>query len=95
MLLRAGWSVVVDAAFLRRAERDRFRGLAAELGVSCAILAPQASPQVLRERILARQQQGLDASEATLAVLEQQMHWIEPLTADEQVCRIALAPEPA
>ena len=95
MLLRAGWSVVVDAAFLRRAERDRFRGLAAELGVSCAILAPQASPQVLRERILARQQQGLDASEATLAVLEQQMHWIEPLTTDEQACRIALAPEPA
>jgi uncharacterized protein len=95
MLLRAGWSVVVDAAFLRRAERDRFRGLAAELGVSCAILAPQASPQVLRERILARQQLGLDASEATLAVLEQQMHWIEPLTPDELACRIALAPEPA
>ena len=89
MLLRAGWSVVVDAAFLRRAERDRFRALAAALGIPCAILAPEASPEVLRERILARQHQGLDASEATLAVLAQQMHWIEPLAADEQHCRIA------
>lgn len=88
MLLQAGWSVVVDAAFLRRTERDRFRALAAAVGVPFAILAPQASPDVLRARILARQQQGLDASEATLAVLEQQMHWIEPLTAEEQDCQI-------
>lgn len=95
LLLRAGWSVVVDAAFLRHAERDRFRRLAAERGVPFEILAPQASLQVLRERILARQQQGLDASEATLAVLAQQMQWIEPLTAEEQACRITPPEEPA
>ena len=95
MLLRAGWSVVVDAAFLRRAERDRFRALAAELELPCAILAPEAGPEVLRERILARERRGLDASEATLAVLAQQMQWIEPLSADEQACRIAPPPEPA
>lgn len=95
LLLRAGWSVVVDAAFLLRAERDRFHALATELGVPFAILAPEASPEVLRERILARQQQGLDASEATLAVLAQQMHWIEPLSAAERDCRTTVAPGPA
>ncbi len=86
MLLRAGWSVVVDGAFLRRAERDRFRSLATELGVAWAILAPDAPLAVLRERIRARQAAGQDASEATLEVLEQQLQWIEPLDADERLC---------
>ena len=90
MLLRAGWSVVVDAAFLKRGERDDFRALAHELGVAFAILAPVASPQELRTRIEARRAEGHDASEATVEVLEQQMRWIEPLDADEQVHLMAL-----
>lgn len=85
MLLRAGWSVVVDAAFLRRAERDAFRLLAQELGVAFTILAPQATPVQLRARIQARGAEGGDASEATLDVLEQQMRAIEPLAPDEAV----------
>ena len=32
MLLRAGWSVIVDATFLKRADRDAFRVLARETG---------------------------------------------------------------
>jgi len=39
---------------------------------------------VLRERIAARQARGGDASEATLAVLEQQLGWVEPLTPAER-----------
>jgi aminoglycoside phosphotransferase family enzyme/predicted kinase len=84
MLLRADWSVVVDAAFLTRADRDTFRALAAGAGADFAILAPQATPAQLRARILARSSLGRDASEATLAVLEQQSRRIEPLDADEQ-----------
>ena len=84
MLLRAGWSVVVDAAFLKRAERDTFRALARALGVPFAILAPVAEPDQLRGRIQERQAQGHDASEATVEVLEQQMRWIEPLEPDER-----------
>ncbi len=83
LLLRAGWSVIVDATFLKRAERDVFRGLARDLGVAFTILAPQATAQQLRERIVARQALGRDASEATLAVLEQQLRTMEPLGADE------------
>lgn len=81
--LAAGWSTVVDAAFLRREERAAFQALAAEVGVAFFILAPQASPAQLRERILERLEKSSDASEATLAVLDQQMASIEPLTADE------------
>ena len=78
--LQSGWSVIVDAAFLKRAERDHFRDLAARLGTGFDILAPTAPPAELARRIEKRQN---DASEATVAVLEQQLQWLEPLGPDE------------
>jgi aminoglycoside phosphotransferase family enzyme/predicted kinase len=86
VLLEAGWSVIVDAAFLKRAERATFRALATQTGAEFRILAPQSSPAQLRARIAARLEKGRDASEATLEVLEQQMALIEPLDADECNC---------
>jgi hypothetical protein len=77
----AGWSVIVDAAFLKRAERDQFRALAARLGVPFAIVSPGAPPDELARRIAARKN---DASEATVAVLAQQLEWLEPLGTDER-----------
>jgi hypothetical protein len=82
-ILQAGWSVVVDAAFLQRQERDMFHTLARQHGARFAILAPQAANDVLRKRIRARQSAGQDASEATVEVLERQLQWIEPLGEDE------------
>jgi len=75
-----GWSVIVDAAFLRRAERDALRGLARSLGVDFAILPCTASPEELRRRLAAR---AGDASEADAVVLERQLGWLEPLDAAE------------
>jgi len=83
--LTAGWSVIVDAAFLKRAERGAFHALAGMLGAPFAILAPAAAPDELRRRIAARQG---DASEATLDVLERQLGWIEPLDAAELKCLV-------
>jgi hypothetical protein len=40
--------------------------------------------EVLRQRITERQARGADASEATVAVLEQQLGWLEPLTDAER-----------
>jgi len=84
-LLQAGWTVLVDAAFLRRHERAAFADLARTLACPFGILAPQAPIEVLRERIARRQAQGGDPSEATLQVLESQLQWIEPLGPDEPV----------
>jgi aminoglycoside phosphotransferase family enzyme/predicted kinase len=84
MLLPAGGTVIVDATFLKRADRDSFRALAADAGATFEILAPQATPEQLRARILARRAEGLDASEATLDVLAQQLRTLEPLQADER-----------
>lgn len=83
-LLQDGWTVLVDAAFLRRHERAAFAALAQAQGCPFHLLAPEAPVAVLRERIRVRQARGADASEATLDVLEQQLGWLEPLDAGER-----------
>jgi len=84
-LLAAGWPVVVDAAFLRHEERAAFRALADERGVGFGILATEAPAGELRRRLIAR---SGDASEATVAVLEKQFAWFEPLDDGERTCVI-------
>lgn len=83
-IVGAGHTVILDATFLRRAQRERMQALAAELRVPFLILAFGASEATLRERIVAREQAGVDASEAGLAVLEHQLASAEPLAAEEQ-----------
>ncbi|WP_291994552.1 bifunctional aminoglycoside phosphotransferase/ATP-binding protein [Candidatus Accumulibacter sp. ACC003] len=83
-MLTAGWSVIVDASFLESSRRDDFRALATQLRAPFFIVAPQATPAVLRARVRGRLAKGRDASEATLAVLAQQLSRIEALRADER-----------
>lgn len=83
-LLADGWTVLVDAAFLRAAERADFAALAQGAGVPFHILACEAPVDVLRARISERQARGTDASEATVQVLEKQLGWLEPLDANER-----------
>lgn len=83
VVLQAGWPVIVDAASLRRCERERFRALATGLGVPFVIASCAAPTEVLRERVVARERQGRDASEAGLEVLERQLASQEPIGADE------------
>jgi len=78
--LRAGYAVILDAAFLRREERAQAQALAQSLDVPYAIVACEAPLHVLRQRIQARRG---DASEADLAVLEQLRLAAEPLQPDE------------
>lgn len=86
-ILDAGWSVVVDAAFLKRAERDDFHALATRHGADFAILACAAPVETLRERLQNRRN---DASDATAAALEKQREWVEPLDAGEQALVLTL-----
>ncbi len=90
-LLDSGWPVLVDAAFLKREERDAFRKLAESLGVPFAIMHCEADMPLQRERVAARRG---DASEANLEVLDLQVEREEPLQADEQVIAIDTSGEP-
>jgi len=82
-LLKAGWSVVVDAAFLMRWERDMFRDLAQRVGADFGILDINVDPEIVRERVNRRSAEGHDASDANLRVLEQQLTTAQPLSEDE------------
>jgi uncharacterized protein len=83
--VESGYAVIVDAAFLRRAEREEFRALALELGASFLIASCRASEAVLRSRLAQREAMMSDASEAGVSVLESQLATQEPLGDDELV----------
>lgn len=85
LVLAVGWPVVVDAAFLRRWQREAFRKLADEFGLPFLIVSCTASGAVLRERVRLRSAAGRDASEADLAVLDRQMASAESLESEGQV----------
>jgi uncharacterized protein len=89
-VLDAGLPVLVDATFLRRAQRDAFRALARERGVPGLILAFDAPEAVLRERVRQRAWSGKDVSEAGLAVLDAQLASREPLDAAEWAQAVAV-----
>ena len=82
--IRNHFDMIVDATFLRRAERDAFARVAAAHGARFAILDCVAAIGTLRQRIAARAAAGGDASEATHAVLDRQLLTQEPLAAEEQ-----------
>jgi len=83
-LLNAGYSVIVDAANLKQRARQPFIDLAKIIKVDFLILAFQANEAVLRDRVVRRAQEGVDVSDATLSILDQQLANFEGLTAHEQ-----------
>ncbi len=83
LALEGGIAVVVDAAFLRRDERDAMRRLAAACGARCVTVECTAPDAVLLQRLARRAAQGRDASDATAPVLTLQQRVREPLAADE------------
>jgi aminoglycoside phosphotransferase family enzyme/predicted kinase len=82
-LIEAGFSVLVDATFLSRRQRDPFLALAADLDCPCRILALQAPMHLLRERLRQRTLEAKDASDADIDVLSLQIARREPLGEDE------------
>jgi len=83
-LLESGCSVIVDAAFLTRREREPFRALAREGGFEFRMVVCEAPIEVLRARIEARLAEARDASEADQAVLTHQLTIHEPPSAEER-----------
>jgi aminoglycoside phosphotransferase family enzyme/predicted kinase len=95
--LVGGVSVIVDAAFLNAEDRERFKSLAERCGASFVILSCIANKAEMARRIASRAQGNADPSEATTAVLENQLQAFVPLQADElaHVIRVdTLQPNP-
>jgi predicted kinase len=79
-IICAGYSVIVDAAFLKHEQREPFQLLASHLAVSYIIMETTAPADVLRQRINKRKN---DVSDADLAVLEHQLTSWQALQKDE------------
>jgi aminoglycoside phosphotransferase family enzyme/gluconate kinase len=79
-LLEAGFTVIVDAAFLKYEQRQPFREMALNKKVPFIILEFTAAAETLRQRIKARTQ---DISDADLSVLEHQLATAKPVHESE------------
>ena len=102
-LLGWGYTVIVDAAFLKRWQREMFADLSRQRRVPFAIVHCEAGEETSRQRLQRRQSAGSDASDADIAVFERQQEVLEPLAGPELEMRLRaelpvllefLAPEP-
>lgn len=89
--LQAGFDIIADATFLRRRHRSQFLDLAARLGIQPVILDCTAPVATLQARIRRRATAQKDASDADLAVLQQQLDDHEELDERERKFTIQVA----
>lgn len=84
LVVDAGFPVIVDAAFLRRAQRQLFADLASELGIPFFVLSLQTDESTMRDRIVSRGKRRQDPSDAGLNTLAHQFATHEALAEDER-----------
>lgn len=93
LVVNAGLPVVVDAAFLKRPQRDLFNELAKELGVPFFILNMQTDECKMRERIISRSNRKQDPSDAGPETLAHQLATYDPLAEHERIHVINISGE--
>lgn len=82
-ILRAGFPVVIDATYLKQAQRQAAADVASETGVPFLILDCNAPDAVIASWLAQRQADQNDPSDATLEVVAAQQASRDPLTGDE------------
>lgn len=85
VVVGTGFTVIVDAAFLKRWQRDDFRRLGQAMAVPVLVVDCAATVADLQQRIRRRHQEATDASEAGSEILALQMADADPLTDDEDL----------
>ncbi len=88
--LQGNESIVVDAANLRRGERELFLAAGREQAAEVVLVHCIAPLAVLKQRIADRAAAGTDASEATVSLLDRQPAYWEALEGDERRHAIAV-----
>jgi aminoglycoside phosphotransferase family enzyme/predicted kinase len=83
--LNAGFSVVIDATYLKQQYRQAGWQVAESTGVPFMILTCEAPNAVIEQWLAQRQAQGGDPSDATMAVIKAQQASRDPLSESEQL----------
>jgi aminoglycoside phosphotransferase family enzyme/predicted kinase len=86
--LRSGYTTIVDAAFLKEAQREPFIALAKSIRCPAITLHTHANENILRQRILKRSAESGNVSDATLNVLESQITGYEHPSSQENLIEI-------
>ncbi|MGH8465317.1 MAG: AAA family ATPase, partial [Pseudomonas sp.] len=84
-VLRAGFPVVIDATYLKHAQRQAAAHVASETGVPFLILDCNAPDAVIASWLAQRQAERNDPSDATLDVIKAQHASRDPLSTEEQL----------
>lgn len=79
--LTAGCNAIIDATFLKTANRKGFQDLAQRMGTRFAIVSCTADPAVLEQRIVTRS--STDPSDATPALVREQLRAMDAFDAAE------------
>jgi uncharacterized protein len=86
-LLEAGYPVIIDAAFLRKSDRESFRAIATRTRATFTIASCSAPLELLRRRVTERVG---GASEAGIDVIEHQLAVQDPLDPGEREAAVFL-----
>ncbi|WP_370279151.1 AAA family ATPase [Pontibacterium sp.] len=82
-LLRAGYSVIVDATHIRYRTRQSYFELSQQLRVPMRIVSCQCEQKLIEARLKRRVNEGIDASDADIRVMRQQLQHEQRLNEDE------------
>ena len=83
LVLNAGYSVIVDAAFLDKKWRRKFRVLAERQRIPFYILSCYADQKTIKQRLRSRQDDTNNISDADISVMENQLKNLDYLDIDE------------
>lgn len=86
--IAAGHTVIVDAAFADRDERQRFQQLAAAAGIPFVLLYFYCDEALTRQRLAQRWDEGADPSDGRPEILQQHLQSFTPPTAGENAITI-------
>lgn len=89
-LLLNGYSVIVDATFIRQRTRKSYIELAQKLKVPVRIIACECEPKLIEARLKKRSTEGSDASDADIKVMHDQVTHLQKLTDEEQALTITV-----
>jgi aminoglycoside phosphotransferase family enzyme/predicted kinase len=88
--LKRGDSVILDASFTRRAERQCMASIAQEMKAQCCVLECWAPEAALRARLRERARSSASISDAREDILRPFWRDYEPIQADERTCWVRL-----
>ena len=83
-LLESGYSVIVDATFIRKRTRQSYIDLAQSLDIPMRIISCFCEQKLVEARLKRRSEEGADASDADVDVMHDQLKLQQKLTDSER-----------